>query len=100
MKLHPGKRKKAVGTSFGMTELFEQAIYIPAKGKSVVHIIVPSIIFETQELYQFTLSIDFCNVFDYCTSATIYMEDLENQTQENKYKFRLAKFTDIHPKAE
>ncbi len=100
MKLHPGERKKAVGTLFGMTEFFEQATYIPAKGKRVVRIIVPSIIFETQELYQFTLSIDFCNVFDYCTPATIYMEDLENRTQKNKYKFRLAKFTDIRPKSE
>ena len=100
MAVHPGERKKAVGTLFGMVELSEKAIYIPAKGKRIVRIIVPSIIFETQKSYLFTLSIDFCNVFDYCTPATIYIEDLENQTRQNKYNFRLAKFTDIRPKAE
>lgn len=100
MALHPGERRKAVEILFGMVELSEQAIYIPAKGQRIVRIIVPSVMFETQKVYRFILSIDFCNVFDYCTPATIYVEDLENRTRQNKYKFRLTKFTDIRPKSE
>lgn len=97
IEVHPGRRKSGNGIVYGMVELLTKAIYIPARKSRIIRIIVPSMIFERKKSYQLVLSIEFYNVFNYCTSATINIEDLENQTQRNRYSFRLAKFTDIRP---
>lgn len=97
---HAGSRKEITGMLWGMVNFKEVATYIPAGGKKAIRFIVPSIIFEQEKKYQFSLSIDFYNVFDYGTPATIYIEDLENTSRRNEYKYRLSKFTDIRPKSE
>lgn len=97
---HAGARKTIIGMLWGMVGFREVAIYIPEHGKKAIRFIVPSAAFEREKKYQFTLSVDFFNVFDYGTPATIYIEDLENATRKNEYKYRLSKFTDIRPKDE
>lgn len=97
---HSGTREEITGALWGMVNFKEVATYIPADGKKAIRFIVPSIIFEQEKKYQFPLSIDFYNVFDYGTPATIYIEDLENTSRRNEYKYRLSKFTDIRPKSE
>lgn len=97
---HAGSRKEITGMLWGMVNFKEVATYIPAGGKKAIRFIIPSIIFEQEKKYQFSLSMDFYNVFDYGTPATIYIDDLENTSRRNEYKYRLSKFTDIRPKTE
>lgn len=92
---HAGTRKNVNCIVWGMVEVKESAIYIPEQGKQAIRFIVPSEVFEAENNYQLPLSIDFINIFDYRTVATIYLSDLENKTKRNEYTYRLAKFTDV-----
>lgn len=95
--VHPGSRKNMNCIAWGMVAVKESAIYIPGNGTQAIRLIVPSMYFEAENYYELPLSIDFINIFDYRTVATIYLLDLENKTGSNKYKYRLAKFTDVRP---
>lgn len=97
---HAGLRNNITGMLWGMVNSKDVTTYIPACEKKAIRFIVPSAVFEHEKKFQFTLSIDFYNIFNYGTPATIYFEDLENTSRKNSYKYRLSKFTDIRPKDE
>lgn len=73
------------------------AIYIPPHGKQAIRFVVPRTMFEKTETYKFSLSVDFINIFDYATRATIHITDLEMKNHKLEYFYRLAKFTDVRP---
>ena len=93
--VHPGSRKNVNCILAGMVRIIDNAIYIPEHGTQAVRFIVPSQVFEVYDKQELALSIDFINIFDYRTSATIHLPDLENRHRENKYTYRLVKFIDI-----
>ena len=65
--------------------------------KQWVRVIIPNLMFEKTDNTQLMFSIDFVNIFDYSTPARLFVLDLENDTKDNNYKFRLSKFIDINP---
>lgn len=95
--VHAGKRDNINCMLWGLSPHKESAIYIPEQGEQGIRFIVPSNMFEGQDKYKLSLKLDFINVFDYRTAATIYLPDLKNESKKNEYTFRLAKFTDVRP---
>ena len=51
--------------------------------------------FEYTKQYSLALCLKITNIFDYTVNGAIYIDDLENAGKKNKYKYRLAKFTDV-----
>lgn len=94
--VHVGEWNSCANTIFGIQDK-ECAVYIPAQGEQAVRFIIPSQIFQQLEQFGVSLRIGFVNIFDYVTPSTIHIPDLENKSDQNEYKFRLAKFTDIRP---
>lgn len=97
MQVHPGLRNNGNMQLFGIKNLTDQAIYIPSREIAYFRYIVPCKLFEHQKDYKLTLSIDFINIFDYRTSANLYIEDLRKNGTQTEYQYRLLKFTDIRP---
>lgn len=98
--IHPGSRKNSNCILWGMEAVTDVAIYIPPQGKKAIRFIIPSAMFEAENKYAVMLSVDFFNVFDFGTPATIYLSDLENTTRGNKFEYRLSKFIDVRPQSE
>ena len=97
MQVHPGLRTNSIGPFYGMKNLINQAVYI-AKGESVYYrYIIPCKIFESTQNFRMQLSINFINIFDYATPATLHIPDLQDTKQRNEYQYRLSKFTDVRP---
>lgn len=94
--IHAGQRKSVAGTFYGMEDI-NTAIYIPSHGSQAVRFIVPSAIFEEFKQYGLALSINFINVFDYATPATLHIEDMEHWNVKKDYAYRIAKFIDVKP---
>lgn len=92
---HAGKRGNINCVMYGIMPEQDTAIYIPQNGNQAIRFIIPSVVFEHQQRNELSLSLDFINIFDYRTVATINLSDLENKTKRNEYSYRLAKFTDI-----
>lgn len=97
MQVHPGSRNNGGMQLFGIKNLTDRAIYIPSKESACFRYIVPCKLFEHQNYYNLTLSIDFINIFDYRTCANLYIENLKQNKPRTKYQYRLSKFTDVHP---
>ena len=98
MQLHPGKRETQIGAIYGIRNLTDQAVYI-SKGKNVYfRFIVPSEVFEMSKQYGLELSINFINVFDYVTPASLCVTDLSKTGVNVEFAYRLLKFTDVKPK--
>lgn len=96
--IHAGKRGNGNSVFYGIVDYKETSIYIPEQGKQAIRFIVPSKMFEETQNYNLALCVDFINVFNYKTSATIQLEDLENAAQANKYSYRLSKLIDVNVK--
>lgn len=94
--IHAGQRNSVAGTFYGMDDK-NTAIYIPPRGSQAVRFIVPSAVFEEFKKYALALSIDFINVFDYTTPATLHIEDMEHWNVKRDYAYRIAKFIDVKP---
>lgn len=77
----------------GITPIVDHPVYIPEHGKQAIRFIVPTGMLEKTTDHHLSLNIDFINIFDYRTTATIHIDDLEKSF--SKYIYRLAKFTDI-----
>lgn len=95
---HTGSWNEVSEIFWGIVDFKEATIYIPEHGKKAIRFIIPRDVFEQKKEYQFYLDVNFYNVFDYGTPATIYIDDLESLLRENKYKYCLSKITDIRPK--
>lgn len=93
--VHPGLRGNGNYQLYGMTKLTERSIYIPEKKTKAIRFIIPSAKFEYTKQYSLALCLKFTNIFDYTVNGAIYIDDLENAGKKNKYKYRLAKFTDV-----
>lgn len=100
MKIHPSKRTNGNGQLYGMKNLHEQAVYIPGNGTACFRYIIPCEKIEFSQTHPFQISLDFVNIFDYTTSANLYITGLSKTGGKAEYQYRLLKFTDIRPKSE
>lgn len=96
---HPGNRKENAGQFvYGMKPSAEEPVYMAKNSSASVRFIVPSKMLEENGETTFELSIDFVNVFNYITPATIFVLELNSAARKStKYQYRLLKFTDVRP---
>ena len=95
LDVHPGKRGTSDYKSFGLQDRMEQPVFIGLNEQEVIRIIVPRARLKERKNNEFMLSIDLVNVFDYRTSTSIFIEDLEPNKGTYKFKFRILKITDV-----
>lgn len=96
MQVHPGVRGSIAGQLYGMKNMVDQAIYIASGESEDFRFIVPAKLSMYYE-GKLAISIDFINVFDYVTPATLHISNLNIEGNIKDYKYRLSKFTDIKP---
>lgn len=95
--IHSGKCGNGIAEIFGMKNYEEKATYIPAQGKILLRIAIPSHFLATAQISALSLSIDFTNIFDYKTAATLYLEDFGSMSTPFRAQYRLSKFVDVKP---
>ena len=98
--IHPGKRGNGIAQIFGMKNYQEKATYIPAQGSILLRMAIPSHFLATAQISALSLSIDFTNIFDYKTAATLYLEDFGSMNTPFRSQYRLSKFVDVKPHSE
>lgn len=98
--IHPGKRGEGIAQIFGMKNYHEKATYIPAQGSITLKIAIPSEFLSAAQKSELSLSIDFTNIFDYKTAATLYIEDFGSMSTPFRAQYRLSKFVDVKPHSE
>ena len=98
--IHPGKRGNGIAQIFGMKNYQEKATYIPAQGSILLRMAIPSHFLATAQISALSLSIDFTNIFDYKTAATLYLEDFGSMNTPFRSQYRLSKFIDVKPHSE
>ena len=99
IRVHPWKRTNDwAAEDYGMNLLIDQGIYIANDDTACFRFIVPCDMFDQNKSYGLQISIDFINLFDFRTSATLYIEDLNSKGLPVKYSYRLSKFVDVKPK--
>lgn len=97
MMVHPGTRETDNCVVYGMVTSIERAVYIPAQGIAGISISIPYDILKKVHVSEMVLSIDFVNIFDYTTNASLYLYNLGVENRRFDYKYRLAKFVDVKP---
>lgn len=95
--IHPGMRGNANGVFMGM-ESNKIAVYIPANEKLKLRIAIPSNLLSSANITSLLLSIDYTNIFDYTTAASLYLNNLGVSDKFLSCRYRLSKFVDIKPK--
>lgn len=98
--IHPGKRGEGIAQIFGMKNYHEKATYIPAQGSITLKIAIPSEFLSAAQKSELSLSIDFTNIFDYKTAATLYLENFGSMNTPFRSQYRLSKFVDVKPHSE
>ncbi len=97
IEIHPGERGSAAGLFYRMKPYINQSIYIGKEDKVYLRFIIPkSEYFKISETKDMQLSLDFINIFNYRTSTSLFIYDMDKKYHAN-YKFRLSKFIDVRP---
>ena len=91
---------EGIAQIFGMKNYHEKATYIPAQGSITLKIAIPSEFLSAAQKSELSLSIDFTNIFDYKTAATLYLEDFGSMSTPFRAQYRLSKFVDVKPHSE
>lgn len=89
IRAHVGKRNSGNCQLYGMIPTVELALYIPSKGKTASRFQIPFEFLDKRNIYGICFTIDFVNVFNFTTSATIYIDDLRKEQFE--YRLNLMK---------
>ena len=99
---HPGNRKENVGQFiYGMKSYVKASVYMAKNDRTSIRFIVPSKMLEKNKETEFELSVDFVNIFNYITPATIFVLELNSAAKKStKYQYRLLKFTDVRPNSD
>lgn len=95
MNVHSGDWLKASESIYGMKTEVNKAINIEAGKSACFRYIIPCKYLDMCNITQMKLCIECINIFDYITPAALYIKDLNDKSEDQKYIYRLSKFIDI-----